>query len=353
MRGPLFVCVASGVINIDAVIEVYGEQLQRAAQFDHRARGGRWKTLHEQLLFKIAPDCWVFITSRVGGCRVFARARITAERIAREIVTRFRGGRTRQQKSGFQLLSLTGHGAMTTTLVDLPPPTRRSREELALLYGDDFPAWEKGLGDSLTAHPTGTVILRGPPGTGKTSFIRHLIGRLRASHRFYYVPVTSFELLTEPRLVDFWSDEARYYPNLKKVVVLEDAEALLAEAEVGCRGNIANLLNISDGLLGDFLKLQLICTVNCNLDRLDPAVVRGGRLIAWREFPRIAPDRARKIATQHDLQLPQQEDYSLAEIFRGRPLARADRSRRLLGFAALAARSPDERQLSEGVAGNT
>lgn len=353
MRGPLFVCVTTGVINIDRMMETYGDQLQRAAQFDRRAGRGQWKTTHAQLLFKLAPDCWAFITSRAGGCRVFARDRATAERMSREIVTRFRGRTARKPKPCFFLLNLTRTGNMATIAVDLPLQPQRSSDDLALLYGDDFPVWEEGLTESLAAQTSGTVILRGPPGTGKTSFIRHLIGRLHGSHRFYYLPVTSFELLTEPRLVEFWSEEARFFPDHRKVVVLEDAEALLAERDIGRRGNIANLLNIADGLLGDFLKIQLVCTVNCDLDRLDPAIVRGGRLVAWREFPRISPERAQRIAARHELQLAHQDDYSLADIFRGKALARAARSRRLLGFAASAPCAPDDTELREEIAGNT
>ncbi len=42
--------------------------------------------------------------------------------------------------------------------------------------------------------------------------------------------------------------------GLKKVIILEDAESLLENAGSGRKGAVANLLNISDGLLGELLK---------------------------------------------------------------------------------------------------
>jgi SpoVK/Ycf46/Vps4 family AAA+-type ATPase len=141
---------------------------------------------------------------------------------------------------------------------------------------------------TMKAKDTGTLIFRGPPGTGKTTFIRHLIGKLRRTHRFYYLPVTQEELLTSPQMVEFWVDENRRHAGLTKVVILEDAESLLENTGTGRKGAVANLLNISDGLLGELLKVQLLCTINCEVERLDEAIIRPGRLIGYREFPRLS-----------------------------------------------------------------
>ena len=122
-------------------------------------------------------------------------------------------------------------------------------------------------------------------------------------------------------------------------MVLEDAEAVLIDRRDGDRGAIANLLNISDGLLADFLKVKLLCTVNCPLDRLDPAVVRGGRLLAFREFVRMPRERAERVAAAHHLTLAPQDDYSLAEIFAGPPKAKAAEAREIRGFAGYCAGS--------------
>ena len=106
---------------------------------------------------------------------------------------------------------------------------------------------------------------------------------------------------------------------------------------MGDRGAVASLLNVADGLLADFLKVKLVCTVNCALDRLDPAVTRSGRLLACREFARMPRERAQRIADVHGLSLQPQPDWSLAEVFAGPPKVQASEERRVLGFAAGAA----------------
>ena len=63
-------------------------------------------------------------------------------------------------------------------------PSPLHDEDLVLHYGPDFPSWEASLTARLSEHPTGIALLRGEPGTGKTSFIRRLMGTLQSTHRF-------------------------------------------------------------------------------------------------------------------------------------------------------------------------
>jgi hypothetical protein len=39
----------------------------------------------------------------------------------------------------------------------------------------------------------------------------------------------------------------------------------------------STLLNLTEGILGDFLSIQIICTVSCKASDLDPALMRPGR----------------------------------------------------------------------------
>jgi hypothetical protein len=96
----------------------------------------------------------------------------------------------------------------------------------------------------------------------------------------------------------------------------------------------SDLLNAGDGLLGDFLQLHLICTLNCEIDRLDKAVTRPGRMLAYREFKRLTPDQAQKLAAAKNLQIKPQESYSLAEIYNGPNMLEAEISKRKVGFVS-------------------
>jgi len=334
LERKLFVCLIAAPLNLTRLLEVCESFLWRGGQYVHSRRRGHWETLHRQLLFRLNDDCFVFVNSRVSGCRVFATSPQIAESTAKDLVRRFRARRPRGDGPGrFFLVSFLDHRPQTTP-VAVERKNTLDPNELSLLYGEEFAAWEQSLRKEMQEKIGGTIILRGEPGTGKTSFIRHLIKSLHRTHRFYYLPVTEDQLLSSPQMAQFWVEENADCQRMKKVAVLEDAEELLMSRAEADRGPIANLLNISDGLLGDFLKLQLICTVNCPLARLDPAVVRGGRLIAYREFPRLSPVQAARLAAAHDLALPPQDDYSLAEVFRGQPRASTDSTRRKIGFLA-------------------
>jgi ATP-dependent 26S proteasome regulatory subunit len=50
---------------------------------------------------------------------------------------------------------------------------------------------------------------------------------------------------------------------------------------------VAAILNLTDGLLADFLRLHIICTINCASSDIDPALLRPGRLLCHRIFSRL------------------------------------------------------------------
>ena len=332
-EGPMFVAVAEGTIDTGRLLAAHGAQLRRGGQVEEKRAGRKWSTVNRLLLFQLESDCWLFVNTNVRAVRVFARQPSVAETRLREIMDRFRIRPPRRRAAGFQLLSTDG-GEITAREVSLRTRTQRSASELALLYGDTFPAWEENLCSILRTPRPGLAIFRGPPGTGKTSFIRHLLWKLKATHRFYYVSPSDLCWLTSPKLVEFWAGEGADHRRTPRIIVMEDAEGLLEQRPDGQRACITDMLNVADGLLSDFLQMKLICTVNCPVERLDPAVVRSGRLLACRDFPRLSPAQATRIAAAHGLSIPSREDHSLAEIFAGSPLATAAPARRPIGFAA-------------------
>ena len=184
---------------------------------------------------------------------------------------------------------------------------------LALHYGDNFPAWDREFQHGLSEH--GISILRGSPGTGKTTYLRHVMCSLAATHRFYFVPVDNFELLTSGRLTAFWKGEHEAHPAAIKVLVLEDTETLLFERDRDIPSPVSALLNITDGLITQLVKLHLICTLNCKMEDLDTAILRPGRLRFFKEFERIPRERAARMADHYSLFLPEGSDFTLAELF--------------------------------------
>jgi hypothetical protein len=73
---------------------------------------------------------------------------------------------------------------------------------------------------------------------------------------------------------------------------------------------------------------------NVPMASLDPAMTRPGRLMGAREFPRLSRASALRLAEAKGIHLvPEQADYSLAEIYGRAPLAAKLQKARRLGFA--------------------
>jgi hypothetical protein len=99
--------------------------------------------------------------------------------------------------------------------------------------------------------------------------------------------------------------------------------------------SVSALLNLADGLLGEGLNLQFICTVNCEIAELDAAVVRPGRLRTARDFRLLTYSEAIELAKHCGLPVPQQRrEYSLAEIYNPDEASVTEMRGRRAGFSA-------------------
>ena len=85
-------------------------------------------------------------------------------------------------------------------------------------------------------------------------------------------------------------------------------------------------------MLADFLRLQIICTINCSAADIDQALLRPGRLLCHRVFSRLEYAQASRLAESIGRKLPTVRDYSLAEVFVGNGSEQIGRPR--IGFAA-------------------
>ena len=206
--------------------------------------------------------------------------------------------------------------------------------DLQLHYGPDFLAWEERWLDRLMATASGLTVLHGPPGCGKTSYLRALMARLLNKAVFFFVPINAVEVLSSPRFVDFWIGQTEKHGDRHKVAIVEDAEDILLPRDGVNSAKVSNLLNIADGFLGDHLRLHVIATTNATLTQLDKAIVRPGRLTGCREFARLAPVEAKRLAVAQGRTLPEgQADYSLAEIYCGATDQVGSRNSQRVGFA--------------------
>lgn len=144
----------------------------------------------------------------------------------------------------------------------------------------------------------GLYIMHGVPGSGKSKFISQLMFELNESDcsDVLYFPPQVVSLLGNPSFTEFLMSKKN------AVIIIEDAEAVLAnlksDANVakfeGRNQETTNILNLIDGILGDILQLTFICTFNCQLSSIDPALLRPGRLQMNAEFLPLTEDEALK-----------------------------------------------------------
>jgi hypothetical protein len=198
--------------------------------------------------------------------------------------------------------------------VVITPEQQVPREVIDVFYDTGASDWLKGWIARLQERRYGLSILSGDPGTGKTTLLRSLASWLSDSHLFYFMPASKFSHVDAGEIVAFWANENRQ-SKLRKILVLEDAESVLLRRGADNREHVANLLNLTDGIMGDALGLQVVCTLNSDLTDIDPALLRPGRLITHREFLRLRGPAAQRLAAHLGKPLPATDSVSLAELY--------------------------------------
>jgi hypothetical protein len=274
-----------------------------------------YKPAIESLLLCLGQG--VFVLYEGSDLTVFAPTPQAAARVAADFRRYVKP--LKKAKPGFYLVSL-GSDGLHTELVEVDSCPTADAEELALHYGADFGAWEQQWLARLAQRRSGVTVLFGPPGVGKTSYLKMLMARFIDRFVFYYLPLSSFEVLSAPHFVGFWLDQNRRHNPKAKLAIIEDAENLLLPRDERSRAQVSNLLNIGDGFLGEHLRLHVVATTNTPMRRLDEAVMRPGRLMGTREFRRLNRAEALRLAKAKGLTLADGFDtWSLAEIYCGRP----------------------------------
>lgn len=184
---------------------------------------------------------------------------------------------------------------------------KRTKLDLDLFYEDDFKETDKIIRQRLNKkNDKGIVLLHGLPGTGKTTYLRYLVGKIKK--RVMFLSPTVAGNLMNPDFIEMLIN------NPNTVVIIEDAENIIMDRRYNSGSAVSNLLNISDGLLADFLNVQLICTFNNSLTLVDSALMRKGRLIAKYEFGKLSVSKAQRLSSHLGLKTEIKQPMTIAEI---------------------------------------
>lgn len=172
-----------------------------------------------------------------------------------------------------------------------------------IYYGSKFPydKFKKFMKDEDTES---LLLLHGPPGGGKSNLLKNLI--MEAEEDVIYVPPSMVSVISSPGFISFMLQ------NKKNFLIIEDAEEILSTDR---NSGTNNLLGICDGFLKDALQMKIICTFNCDLKKIDPALLRKGRLYFEYKFAELSIKEGQRLADFCELDIKIDKEMTLAEIF--------------------------------------
>jgi energy-coupling factor transporter ATP-binding protein EcfA2 len=175
-------------------------------------------------------------------------------------------------------------------------------------YTKDFQPIHKHIVENLQKSESGLYLFHGEPGTGKTTYIKHLASIINRD--MIYVPVAFIDSLVDPS----------FLPALLKkrhsILVIEDAEkALLARDPGDSSSLVSAILNITDGIMGNVFSISVIATYNSPRAGIDKALLRKGRLKGEHKFDKLPIEQVQQILDDNKIKFTAKEPMTLAEIF--------------------------------------
>lgn len=193
------------------------------------------------------------------------------------------------------------------------PTASLSTDDFYDNYNKDLPIdkFEK----FLRSDKGGICIFNGIPGCGKSTFFKSMIFR-HPEVKFCILP--QYLLLNQEAFRRYLLGSAN---SENTVYIIEDCEQLLVQREengANFASIIGDILNYTDGIVGDVTKTKYAFSFNTDLKRIDKAILRRGRLKLRYEFKPLIGENLEKIAKKVGYTLTpenKKNGVSLADLY--------------------------------------
>lgn len=211
-----------------------------------------------------------------------------------------------EQKSNIYIIKSDSSNGLDGVGYDLKTPAI----DIDLNYGKNFRKVHDIIVKRLnTDNDKGIILLHGKPGTGKSFYIKYLTKCIE-NKEIYFVPPALTESLTDPAIIPFLMERKN------SILIIEDGEKIITDRNLTASSNgVANILNITDGILGDCLNIQIIVTFNMERNQIDKAMTRKGRLIAEHSFDALDIEDTNKLLKSLNKNHVSDKGLTLAEIY--------------------------------------
>lgn len=204
-------------------------------------------------------------------------------------------------------------------------PKLPSKEiDIDLNYGPEAKNKFEKIVSIMKSKKNGLILFSGIPGTGKSTFIK-LLSR-HTERKLIFLSSSSAEHITNPDFLTF------IMRHRNSILILEDAEKVLRSREEQDNFAVSNLLNITDGILGDCINLMVIATFNIDREKIDKALLRKGRLLLEHHFEPLQKDMANKLLEKIGVDRTVSEPTSLAEIYNQDDNFHEEKKEKKIGF---------------------
>lgn len=180
--------------------------------------------------------------------------------------------------------------------------------DVNLNYGRGFELHHKEILNKLSdLSSAGLYIFHGCSGTGKSTYIKNL--SLITGRRFLFIPEFMAGFISSPEFISLLMEEKN------SVLVIEDAEKIIVNREDNSASMASVILNLTDGILSDILKIPIIVTYNTSSDNIDPALFRKGRLKYIHEFTKLSIEDSKRVFESIGVDFNVKEQMTIADIY--------------------------------------